>query len=416
MKSDLDALMQASGIDALLVTGPGDHNPAMVYLTGRSDLNLTNADLIKLPGQAPVLFHADMERGEAARSGLPTVNLARYRLAELLDEAKGDMLRYSVARYRRMFQEVGLTAGRVALYGRIEAGAALAIFNSLQQAMPGLSFVPELGRTLLSQAMATKDEYEVERMRQMGRITTQVVGQTAEFLCAHAAQDGVLIQRDGRPLTIGDVKRRINFWLAEAGVENPEGLIFSTGYDSAIPHSSGAADDLLRLGQTIIFDIFPCEQGGGYYYDFTRTWCLGYASDEILRLYEDVLQVYRVIMSELKLGEPTRLYMQRACQLFEILGHPNVCSDSQAQKGFVHGLGHGIGLNVHEMPQFSLYAGPDERLLPGMVMTVEPGLYYPERMMGVRLEDTVWMRPDGQVEVLADYPLDLVLKVARQAS
>jgi Xaa-Pro aminopeptidase len=50
-----------------------------------------------------------------------------------------------------------------------------------------------------------------------------------------------------------------------------------------------------------------------------------------------------------------------------------------------------------------------------MVMTVEPGLYYPERMMGVRLEDTVWMRPDGQVELLADYPLDLVLKVARQA-
>jgi Xaa-Pro aminopeptidase len=66
-------------------------------------------------------------------------------------------------------------------------------------------------------------------------------------------------------------------------------------------------------------------------------------------------------------------------------------------------------LNIHERPWFRVNAVPEDTLEPGAVITVEPGLYYPERGMGVRLEDTVWVRPDGQMEILADYPLDLVL-------
>ncbi len=178
-----------------------------------------------------------------------------------------------------------------------------------------------------------------------------------------------------------------------------------------MPHSSGTASDLLRLGQTIIFDIFPCEQGGGYFYDFTRTWCLGYAPDEALSLYEDVLYVFQTIKSELQLGTPMRNTMLRVCQLFEGRGHPTTCSNPQTQDGFVHGLGHGVGQFIHERPMFSLAASETERLQPGLVLTVEPGLYYPQRRMGVRLEDTIWVRPDGQIETLAEYPLDFILPI-----
>jgi Xaa-Pro aminopeptidase len=410
MKSDIDSLMQANGIDAILVTGPGDHNPAMTYLTGGKSA-LTNADILLLRGQAPVLFHSDIERDEAAASGLLTKNLANYHPQALLNEVKGDLLQYNVQRYQLMLNDIGLTSGRVALYGRMDAGRSLAIFTELQRAMPGLTFVPEGGNTVLMQAMATKDESEVAHIRRMGQITTAVVGQTAEFLTSQRVKDETLVQADGSPLTIGDVKRRINLWLAEAGTENPEGTIFAMGYDAAVPHSSGAAEEALRLGQTIIFDIFPCEQGGGYFYDFTRTWCLGYAPDPAMALYEDVLYVFRAIMSELQAGAPTRQYMERACQLFEGRGHPSPRSHPQTQEGFVHGLGHGVGLNIHELPQFSLYARETECVLPGVVMTVEPGLYYPERQIGVRLEDTVWVRPDGQVETLAEFPLDFVLSM-----
>jgi Xaa-Pro aminopeptidase len=83
------------------------------------------------------------------------------------------------------------------------------------------------------------------------------------------------------------------------------------------------------------------------------------------------------------------------------------------QEGYVHSLGHGVGLNLHERPFFRMTSNGDERLDANVVVTIEPGLYYPERGMGVRLEDTVWVRPDGRMEILAPYPLDLILPLRK---
>lgn len=409
MKTDIDNLMQAHNLDALLVTGRGQHNPPMVYLTGGG--HLTNADLLKKRGEPPVLFHYAMERDEAAKTGLITKNLADYRLADLLKQANGDAAQAAVLRYQKMLTEYGVTEGRVALFGQGDAGTIYATFTALQKVMPGLTLLGEIGSTVLLEAMATKSPEEVERIRRVGQVTTQVVGKTAEFLSSHPASEGALMKADGSPLTIGEVKRRINLWLAEGGLENPEGCIFAIGRDAGVPHSSGNPGDFLRLGQTIVFDIFTCEAGGGYHYDFTRTWCLGYAPDEALKLYEDVLSVYRTIREEMKVDALCKPYQQRACALFETQGHPTIQSDPQTQVGYVHGLGHGLGLQVHERPMMGAGASETDRLVPGVVITVEPGLYYPERGLGVRLEDTVYVRPDGQIETLAEYPLDLVLPV-----
>jgi Xaa-Pro aminopeptidase len=266
-----------------------------------------------------------------------------------------------------------------------------------------------MGSTLLLEAMLTKDEPEAARIRQMGQITTSVVGQVQEFLASQKAKGDVLVNAEGQPVTIGDVKRRINLWLAERGAENPEGTIFAQGYDSAIPHSTGTDGDALRLGQTIVFDIFPCEAGGGYFYDFTRTWSLGYATDEALALYEDVLEAYQLTMRTLKVNAPFKDYQRQVCEFFEARGHPSVKSTPTTQEGYVHSVGHGLGLHVHECPFSGLTATDRDILAPGAVFTVEPGLYYPSRQLGVRLEDSVWMRPDGTPEILADYPLDLVI-------
>jgi Xaa-Pro aminopeptidase len=407
MKSDLDRIMEAHNLDAMLVTGPAQHNPPMVYLTGGG--HLTGGDLVKKRGEAPILFYNPMERDEAAKTGLATRNLGDYRFQDLLKQTGGDYLQAMVMRYQAMLTELGITSGRIAINGQADAGSVYAIFTTLQKAMPGLTLVGELGDSALLEAMATKDESEVERIRRMGQVTTAVVAQVSDFLTSHPVKDGVLVKADGQPLTIGDVKSRINLWLAERGVENPEGTIFAIGHDAGVPHSAGNPDDLLRLGQTIIFDIFPCEAEGGYYYDLTRTWCLGYAPDEVLALYEDVLTVYNWIISELRVDMPCKEYQQRTCELFEARGHATIKTNPQTQEGYVHGLGHGVGLNVHERPWFGLSATDVDRLAPGVVVTIEPGLYYPERGMGVRLENTVWVHPDGQMEVLAEYPLDLVL-------
>jgi Xaa-Pro aminopeptidase len=412
MKSDIDSLMQLNDIDALLVTGPAGHNPPMYYFTG--DVHLSQADLIKKRGEAPVLFYSAIERDEAARTGLAVKSLEDYRFPELLKQTNGDLVKATVTRYQKMFADLGISEGRVALHGKIDAGAAYAVFSGLQGVLPDLSFVGQTDDSLLLKARATKDPTEVERIRHMGRITTEVVGLVADFLTSHQARDGFLVRQDGEPLTIGQVKRHINLWLAERGAENPLGTIFAMGYDAAVPHSSGNDQDALRLGETIIFDIYPCEAGGGYFYDLTRTWCLGYATDEALALYEDVLFVYQQVFSELKLGQQGGQFQQRACELFEERGHPTLRSDPNTQRGYVHGLGHGVGLDIHERPRFSRNATADDILEPGVVVTHEPGLYYPERHLGMRLEDTLWVRPDGSLEILAEYPKDLVLPIKRR--
>lgn len=409
MKTDLDALMLEKDLDAILITGPGQHNPAMVYMTGVG--NITNADLIKKRGEEPVLFHFPMERDEAARSGLKLKNIAEYNFRELIEQANGDYLQAIVKRYRMMLNDTGVTSGNIGLYGRSEIGSNYAIFAALQQEMPGIHLVGEINNSAMMLARMTKSEDEIARIRKMGEITTQVVGLVADFISMHPAKDGVVVNKDGQPLTIGEVKSLINRWLSERGAENPEGTIFSIGRDAGVPHSSGNPDDVLRLGQSIVFDIFPCEAGGGYFYDFTRTWCLGYAPDDVQALYEYVLSTYKAVVAQLQAGQPFKQYQELTCELFAKQGHQTIKENPTTQAGYVHSLGHGIGLNVHERPWSGVNGDDKDSLVPGAVFTIEPGLYYPDRGMGVRLENSLWVRPDMKIEVLADYPLDLVIPI-----
>ncbi len=410
MKQDLDALMESRSLDALLVTGPAHHNPDMYYFTG--DVHLSNGDLLMKRGGQPVLFYNPMERDEAARTGLQTRQHDPAEYLRLLKQENGDSARAYARRYQQMLMDIGFNRGRLGIYGRVSVGPLFAIFRALQALLTEVEIVGEAGDSVIVKARATKDPAEVDRIRQMGQVTTTVVGRVADFLMSHRAHAGVLVDSDGQPVSIGMVKRRINLWLAELGADNPEGTIFAIGRDAGVPHSTGNDDDLLRLGQSIVFDIFPCEAGGGYFYDFTRTWCLGYAPDEVQAVYADVASVYHTILGELVAGERCYNYQKRVCELFESQGHPTVQSNPQTQEGYVHSLGHGLGLAVHEAPWFGVTSTEADRLEPGVVVTIEPGLYYPDRGLGCRLEDTVYVRPDGQIEILAAYPHDLVLPVS----
>ena len=82
-------------------------------------------------------------------------------------------------------------------------------------------------------------------------------------------------------------------------------------------------------------------------------------------------------------------------------------------QGYVHSLAHGVGLNIHERPWSGLTSSEDNILKPGVVFTSEPGLYYPEKGMGARIEDTYWVSPEGRIGVLAEYPYDFVLKMKK---
>jgi Xaa-Pro aminopeptidase len=100
-----------------------------------------------------------------------------------------------------------------------------------------------------------------------------------------------------------------------------------------------------------------------------------------------------------------------ACEFFESRGHPTVLSNTKTESGFVHGLGHGIGLAVHEQPFFSIAPSETRVLQPGHIFTCEPGLYYPDRGFGIRIEDVIWIDPNGAVQDLCDFPKELVIKM-----
>lgn len=408
MKSDLDALMEAKQLDALLVIGDAQHNPPMVYLTGGG--HVTGASLIKKRGEAGVLYCNDMEREEAAKSGLKVLSYNEYNFEALLKEARGNPALASAIRYKRMFTDHRLH-GRVGLYGSTDLGSAFAIFTQLQELLPEVELVGEVrDDSVFLQAMETKDEAEVARIRQMGKTTTTVVGRVAAYLTSREVRpDEVLLKEDGTPLTIADVKEKINLWLAELGAETPEGTIFAIGRDAGVPHSAGTPSDLLRLGQTIVFDIYPCEAGGGYFYDFTRTWSLGYATEQAQKLYDQVKAAYQAVMENLDLNASFKDYQRLVCEMYEKDGHQTPLHTQAPLEGYVHSLGHGVGLNIHERPSSSLTASDDNLLKPGVVVTVEPGLYYPDQGMGVRIEDTYWVSPQGKFELLAEYPYDFIL-------
>lgn len=406
MKSDIDQLMQQAELDALLVCGSALHNPSMTYLAG--PVHVTSGYLLKLRGEQPVLFHRSMEREEAAASGLTTRLLGDFRPEPEL----GDPIETEIALLEALFDEYGVT-GRVSLYGKVEFGQNYSVFHQLQHKRSGLKLVGEPeGTSVLARARATKDSEEVDQIRQIGAATTAVVGNVADFLTSHRVKDGVLVNSSGEILTIGEVKRRVNLWLAMHSADNLEGCIFSIGHDAGVPHSTGDNDQPVAIDQTIIFDIFPSQAGGGYFYDFTRTWCLGHASEQAQSLFEDVRKVYQTVLGELQAGGVCRDYQVRTCELFEDAGHATVLNTPSTTDGYVHSLGHGVGLAIHESPSFSHRESNQDRLAPGTVFTFEPGLYYPDQGMGARLEDTYWVNPDGGIELLAEYPMDLVLKVS----
>ncbi len=418
MKADLDRLMAERDFDAIAVSGQASGNPVMYYLSNGARVGEATL-LVKKRGEAPVLIIQSMERDEAAKSGLQVIEWSHYNPLRTLNEEGGNRLRATVRNYEAVFGELGVR-GRVALYGRQEQGRTMALAYAFNQRESEAHLVGEFSDTIFDAAWTTKDPAEVERIRAVGTKTITVIDNTAEFLKSHRAKDGVLVKKDGSALTIGDVKREIRRWEMEQGLEDPDGVIFAIGRDSGVPHSHGEDADPIALGRTIIYDIFPREAGGGYFFDITRTWCVGFAPPEVEKTYRDVMDTYNTVMAEMKMGDLCRLHQRRTCELFEAQGHPTVGSDPKTNQGYVHSLGHGVGLNVHEAPHFSDFEANTDRIEPGCVVTIEPGLYYPDQGgYGVRMEDCVWMNPaTGLFELLGDYPRDLVLPVkqARKAS
>ena len=410
MKTDIDHLMKERNLDALFVSGSTRDNPAMYYLTNGAKIG-EHSLLVKQPGKDAILIVIGMERDEASASGLPIIELSHFNLPKLLQEESGNKLLAHARMLVSIFQELEIT-GRIGVYGREEQGFTLALYKELESRLPDLIFVGESTPNLLQTAQTTKDDQEMMRIRDLSERALHVVSETRNYISAHTVNDGQIMTQKGIPLTIGDVKSRIRRWSVESNLENPEGLIFATGRDAGIPHSRGQDKKPLRVGETIVFDYFPCEYGGGYFYDFTRTWCIGHASPRIEQLYKEVITAYDLSLSNLHVGQSCSTTQKLVNDYLEHQGHHTTRSHPGTNRGYVHTLGHGIGLSVHEHPRLSETASEDDILQAGMALTIEPGLYYPEDNIGIRVENYVWLNPaTGCPEHIGEFDRELVIPI-----
>jgi len=184
----------------------------------------------------------------------------------------------------------------------------------------------------------------------------------------------------GAPLTSEKLRSIIDCAILQAGGLAAHTIV-AGGKQGCDPHEAGHGQ--LFANELIIVDIFPRSQKTGYFGDITRTAVRGRASEAQRKLYDTVLRGQMLGFKKIRDGAATAEIHQAILSLFEQEGYKTGRSHGRMQ-GFFHGTGHGLGLEIHEAPRI----GSSSRgvLKAGHVVTVEPGLYYPE-LGGVRIED-----------------------------
>ncbi len=253
---------------------------------------------------------------------------------------------------------------------------------------------------VVTEIRATKTDREIEHVRAAQAANERAMAAAEELLRAATVEDGTL-HHDGDPLTSERVKTAIETTLLEHGCALDETIV-AGGADGADPHDRGSGP--LPADEPIVIDIFPRSKATKYHADMTRTFVVGEASDAVRRRHEDTLAAMEAAFDALEPGVTGEAVHDAVCDVYEERGYDTLRSNPEAETGFIHSTGHGVGLDVHERPSVSPEGG---ELEPGHVVTVEPGLYDPAHG-GIRVEDLVVVREDG-FESLTDYHTDLVV-------
>ncbi len=405
MKSDLDRLMQERELSAIVIAIDHNYSFFVDYLVG--NVSLTRGLAMKKTGDQPTLFVSPMEVKEASASNAKVYSFNEVGWNDLLAEYEGDRTRAEAVFWGQCLKRIGVESGKVGVYGVSDLNIIIELLPLIQTANPTYQFVGDLGPTLFDEASTTKDVEELERLQAVADLTSGVLFATWDFINRHRAEGDTVIKLNGHPLTIGDVKRFVRRQLLDRELEDHE-MIFAQGRDAGFPHSRGQDDMPLKLGEPIVFDLFPYELGGGYFHDTTRTWCIGYAPEEVQEIYHVVKDAFDVAVEAFNLKKPPYQVQEAVQDFFESKGHTTLRSNANTTEGYIHGLGHGIGLKVHENPRMAHNRKAD-KFEVGNVFTIEPGLYYPEKGMGVRLEDTVQIAGDGSLITLTNFHKDLVI-------
>ncbi len=247
----------------------------------------------------------------------------------------------------------------------------------------------------------SKSSHELAGIRRAQKAAEAGIAVARDLLRRSEPANGGLAV-DGEPLTCELVKERIQAAFLAHGAVSDE-MIVSHGTQTAIGHEMGTG--AIARDDVVLLDLFPMDVESACYADITRTFVVGNAPDEIRAWHALCGEALELATAEIRPGVNGGDVHRLVSAYFAERGFPTQLTkkDGEAlQDGFYHGLGHGVGLEVHESPSLGMIG---EELVPGDVITIEPGLYR-QGLGGVRVEDLLLVTDDGY-ELLTDCPYDL---------
>ncbi|MEO8035247.1 MAG: Xaa-Pro peptidase family protein [Acidobacteriota bacterium] len=388
---DLDRLMRERSIESLIVPMHEAMHPSFRWLTRGA--KVTRGYALKVAGADPLLLTYPMEREEAAATGLATRLVHDFGYEALFRTAENGAQAYAEF-FDRVLREYGVRDS-VAFLGNLP----FQLYYGVAEAMTarGWNVHRANGEDIIQLARKRKEPWEIEAIEAVGRRTEEVVDGVREML------------RDerSRRLTLGDLKSFVTSEIARLGMIEDHETILSQGRDAGIPHSRGDARALVRASVPIVLDIFPADKSSGYFFDLSRTFCIGEVPDDLRKIHGDVLAAFELAAHAMAPGTEAKQYQALICDFFEAKGYATTRSSPATLEGYVHSLGHGVGLEIHEKPSFGLTPSNQDRIEAGDIVTIEPGLYFPDREIGVRIEDT-FVVESGGIRSLCRSPRGLV--------
>lgn len=386
MRSDLDRILAENGAGALFLYSESFKDVNMYYLT--RFLAPDPFILLKRVDDAPILVVNSMELPRARKESIVRdvrsyVDYNYMKIVKAAAEPHVGGLKFLTSVVKRELGEDATIC--------VPHKFPVLIADAMRK--EGLNIKPVFN--LIEKARESKEPDEVEEIEAMQKVAEKVVAEVIDLIAACGVDSrGTLIHRENgrsQPLTVDRLKSVIGRLLIEKGCVI-EDLIVAPGPKSADPHYSGDPNDEIKANQPIIIDVFPQNLRRRYFTDMTRTVVKGKAPREIRKMFDVVMEAKDACLDALHAGIHGSEMFNLCCDVLEKAGYETVRGGRQIEKGFTHGLGHGVGLEIHEYPSLSeVYRFP---LKEHSIVTVEPGLYDPA-VGGVRIEDIVELTAKG---------------------